>query len=461
VTETLNDVHSRLNETIVQRIARPTTVDGLRDELGRARADRLPVAIAGARHSMGGQQLATQGVVIDMTSMRQVRSLDAERGIVEVDAGVDWHGLIDHLVMTQAGAERQWGIVQKPTGADGLTIGGSLSSNVHGRGLRLRPMIQDIESFDLLDGHGTLRTCSRDEDPELFRLAIGGYGLMGVVTSVRLRLAPRHLLVRNVEWIDVDDLARLFDERIAEGYVFGDCQFSIDSGSGDFLDGGIFSCYRPADPDAVIPDGQRALSIDDWKRLLFLTHTNKAAALEAYRTHYLATSGQLYWSDLHQRSEYIGGYHAALDAALGATTPSSEMITELYVPPDELAGFMHAAAEWLREVDANVVYGTIRLIERDGESFLPWARDRFGCVIFNLHVTHDEPGISRAAVAFRGLIDLAIERGGSYYLTYHRWATPAQLERCYPAFRAFRDKKSEYDADGLFVSDWFRHYAVD
>ena len=107
----------------------------------------------------------------------------------------------------------------------------------------------------------------------------------------------------------------------------------------------------------------------DWGRLLYLTHADRAAAAEAYVTHYTATSGQLYWSDLHQRSEYITGYHAALDRTSGRRPPGSEIITELYVPRD-LAAFMTDAVEALRDGDPFVVYGTIRLVERDEEAVL-------------------------------------------------------------------------------------------
>src|SRR5437764_15447699 len=108
------------------------------------------------------------------------------------------------------------------------------------------------------------------------------------------------------------------------------------------------------------------------------------------------------------------------------------MITEIYVPRTALVSFMEEARLALREQKANVVYGTVRLIEKDDESFLRWARQDYACVIFNLHIVHDPAGLEAAARAFRSLIDLAIERQGSYYLTYHRWATAKQVETCYP-----------------------------
>jgi len=57
------------------------------------------------------------------------------------------------------------------------------------------------------------------------------------------------------------------------------------------------------DPATAIPDGQRALSREEWGTLTYLTHTDKAAAGRSYTAHYLATSGQIYWSDLHQMSQ--------------------------------------------------------------------------------------------------------------------------------------------------------------
>src|SRR5439155_19151082 len=172
----------------------------------------------------------------------------------------------------------------------------------------------------------------------------------------------------------------------------------------------------------------------------------------------LATSGQLYYSDAHQFADYSDGYHRGLDERLGATAPGSEMITEIYVPRNRLTDFMGAVADDFRTHGVDVIYGTIRLVEPDQETFLAWAREPWACIIFNLHTVHTRDGLDHAADAFRRLIDRGIERGGSYYLTYHRWATREQVETCYPQFTEFLRKKLEYDPDERFQSDWYRHY---
>jgi len=48
-----------------------------------------------------------------------------------------------------------------------------------------------------------------------------------------------------------------------------------------------------------------------------------------------------------------------------------------------------------RRNETEIIYGTVRLIEADRESFLAWAKKPYACVIFNLHVEHT-PGASAA-----------------------------------------------------------------
>jgi FAD/FMN-containing dehydrogenase len=454
----LDDIHSHLNRTQVRRVVRPESVDALVALVRRARVDGEAISVAGGRHAMGGQQFGARTVNIDTTGLHRVLRLDAERGLVEVEAGAQWPEVIESLLRVQDGRWPQWGIVQKQTGADRLSLGGALAANVHGRGLALKPIVADVESFTLVDADGELRRCSRQENAALFRLAIGGYGLVGIIATVTLRLARRRKLERVVEVIGVDDLMPALDRRRAAGYLFGDFQYATDVDSDDFLRRGVFSCYRPLDDATPMPGAVKELSVEDWRRLLYLSHVDKTRAFQVYAGYYLSTTGQRYWSDTHQLGVYLDDYHAGLDQRLGAPARGTEMITEIYVPRPRLVRFLTDVRADFRQRDGNVIYGTIRLIERDDESVLAWAREPWACIIFNLHVTHTPEGIERAAAAFRGLIDRAIEHGGSYYLTYHRWATRQQVEACHPRFVEFLRLKRRWDPAERFQSDWYRHY---
>ncbi|MDF2761149.1 MAG: hypothetical protein K0S99_3784, partial [Thermomicrobiales bacterium] len=336
--------------------------------------------------------------------------------------------------------------------------GGALSSNVHGRVLGRGPIVDDVVAFTLVDAAGALRRCSGAENAELFRLAIGGYGLFGAIVSVRLRLAPRRKVRREVTLQAIDEVVATLEARADDGHGYGDFQFAIDPSSADFLKEGICSCYVAVADETPIPDGQRVLSRADWEELFHLSHSDPRRASDAYTRHYLATDGQLYWSDLHQMADYHDGYHLALDGRLATASSGSEMITELYVPRRDLPAFMAEVAHDFRTHQTPVIYGTVRLIEREHETVLAWARQPWACIVFNLHVDHTPAGIDRAADAFRRLIDRALAYGGSYYLTYHRWATPEQVEAAYPQFVAFLRAKLRCDPKERFQSDWYRHY---
>jgi hypothetical protein len=217
---------------------------------------------------MGGQPFAADGVMIDTRKLAKVLAFDVERGLIEVESGIMWPQLLEYLTASQRGQPRPWTFSQKQTGADRLTIGGSLSSNIHGRGLTLPPFIGDIESFKIVNAAGQLLACSRTQNPELFKLAIGGYGLFGFVYSVTLRLVPRQKLERTVEVRDVSGIMSAFAERVREGCTFGDFQYAIDDRTEDFLRRGVFSCYKAVPDDTPLTPEKKEMSERDWVDLL-------------------------------------------------------------------------------------------------------------------------------------------------------------------------------------------------
>lgn len=458
----VNDVHSALNPTNVL-LRTPKNSSEVAELIMIARANGLQISICGGRHAMGGQQFAEGQILLDMRSMNRMLTFDMANGLVRVEAGIQWPELIHCILNAQEeltpGLPPRWTIAQKQTGADALTLGGALSANIHGRGLLMGPIVDDVEEFTLIGADGVPTVCSRTRNADLFALAIGGYGLFGVIVDVTLRLVPRRTVRRVVRVIDIQEAIPAAERRISQGFLYGDFQFDIDPASHDFLTKGVFSGYCPVDNDPVPPAPKTALSRENWLDLLTLAHTNKPRAFTLYAQHYLATDGQLYYSDTHQLSEYLDDYHSEIDRRTAASCKGSEIITELYVPPECLVEFLQKSARLLADRKAQVIYGTIRLIQPDATTVMAWAKRRYACIIFNLHVDHEAASLDRAADTFRALIDVVIELQGSYYLTYHRFATPAQVERCYPRVREFFAAKQRFDPGGMFQSDWSKYYA--
>jgi len=134
------------------------------------------------------------------------------------------------------------------------------------------------------------------------------------------------------------------------------------------------------------------------------------------------------------------------------------MITEVYVTKDAFVPFMAEVREDFLKHEIDMTYGTIRFIKKDTESFLAWAKEDYICIVCNLHVKHTGRGIKKAKEDFRRIIDKVIQHKGSFYLTYHKWATKEQLTACYPKFIDFLKLKQKYDPAERFQSNWYQHY---
>src|SRR5260370_24069402 len=170
----VNDIHSQLNSTRVLGISHPRSLEDVQSIVRTARKDRKVISVAGGRHAMGGQQFGADTLLIDTRKLSRVLNLDRKHGIIEVEAGIEWPELIAGYLSLQNGEGQSWGIAQKQTGADRLTMAGTIAANAHGRGLKMKPFVSDVESFVLVDATGTVHMCSRTENPQLFQLVHGG-----------------------------------------------------------------------------------------------------------------------------------------------------------------------------------------------------------------------------------------------------------------------------------------------
>lgn len=102
---------------------------------------------------------------------------DAARGLLEVQAGASWQSLAAH------------------TG--GVFLPGSVGNSVaaNSAGPDGRPVVAHLRALTLVTADGELRRVSRDQAPELFRLAVGGFGAFGPFYSLTLDVATLSLAV--------------------------------------------------------------------------------------------------------------------------------------------------------------------------------------------------------------------------------------------------------------------------
>ncbi|KQQ88205.1 FAD-binding oxidoreductase [Aureimonas sp. Leaf324] len=136
----------------------------------------------GNGRSYGDTCLNEAGVLVDMRGRNRILSLDLQDGVIEAEAGVLLHHITERI------APHGWFLPVTP-GTQFVTLGGALANDVHGKNHHRRGTFGAwVESFTLTRSDlGTL-VCSRSQNADIFAATIGGMGLTGIVTRIRLRL---------------------------------------------------------------------------------------------------------------------------------------------------------------------------------------------------------------------------------------------------------------------------------
>lgn len=163
-------------------VVRPTSVTDVAATIRFAAAHGIPVAARGAGHSVFGQGQAAGGVLADMTTLRTVHEVTAERLVV--DAGARWQDVVAATLKHR---------LSPPVLTDylGLTVGGTLSvGGLGGASHQHGAQTDTVAELEVVTGTGQVVTCSPTHDAPLFDAMRAGLAQCGVITKATLRLLP-------------------------------------------------------------------------------------------------------------------------------------------------------------------------------------------------------------------------------------------------------------------------------
>ena len=203
---TINDA-SCLNRTPVYGVVEVTSVETLREALSFARQNGLKVSVAGAKHSMGGHAFAANALVLDMRKFNGI-VLDRQKQIVTVQSGATWHDLQNALHPAFA--------VKAMQSTDIFTVGGSISVNAHGMDHRAGSVGRTVTAMRVMLADGTVHTISRSDEPDLFSLIVGGYGLFGVIIDADIEVTENRVYQSERRILDYRSFPSAFGEIVGD-----------------------------------------------------------------------------------------------------------------------------------------------------------------------------------------------------------------------------------------------------
>jgi FAD/FMN-containing dehydrogenase len=191
-------------------IARCVDAEDVATALAFAQENDLEIAVRGGGHNPAGHCAVDDGLVIDLSRMRNVE-VDPDAGLAISEGGATW---LDFDAATQAHGLVTPGGVVGSTGVTGLALGGGIGHLTAQYGLTCDNMI----AAELVTPAGEVVRANGDDTPELLWGIRGGGGNFGVVTRVKFRLHPLERVVGGrLEYAGegVGDALRLHRDAIA------------------------------------------------------------------------------------------------------------------------------------------------------------------------------------------------------------------------------------------------------
>lgn len=445
----IDDV-SRLNKTIVSAIRHPTCEADIQSAVRDALNTGKKISIAGRRHSQGGHIMSDDAIVLDMTSYNKIIRFNLDKTLLTVQSGTTWGQIQDFL------NERNLAVkVQQSSNI--FTVGGSLSVNAHGRDPRFGPIIETVDSFRLVKADGDIINVSRIENPSLFSLAIGGYGLFGVITEVTISVTDNAILQKSTSVMDCKDYTAYLQKNI-----LNDNKIELHYGRPDitkknFMKNCSVTSYgRIANhPDSLSKlDQEKMISTSQW---LFDLSRRRYWGKDVrwfIQEELLDKPGKI---EVINRNNAMRPPVKFLDYE---GIKDTDILQEYFIPLSTASNFMDDLKTILNAENINILSITLRYVKSDQESFLPYAPKE--SIAFVLYINHgrDVASVEKAKLWTRKLIDAAIERDGTYYLTYANYATSEQIRKSYPMLDEFFAKKKQYDPSGLFSNKFYQQYAL-
>ncbi|MBY6537075.1 FAD-binding oxidoreductase [Rhodococcus sp. BP-349] len=167
---------------------------------------RRGVIARGLGRSYGDNAQNGGGLVVDMSALNRIHSMDAETHIVDVDGGVS----LDQLMR----AALPFGLwVPVLPGTRQVTIGGAIGCDIHGKNHHSAGSFGNhVRSMELLLADGTVRHITPDgDDAPLFWATVGGNGLTGIILRATIEMTP----TETAYFIADGDVTASLDETIA------------------------------------------------------------------------------------------------------------------------------------------------------------------------------------------------------------------------------------------------------
>ena len=412
---------------------------------------RRGIIARGMGRSYGDPAQNGGGLVVDMTPLNRIRSIDPDTGIVDVDAGVT----LDQLMK----AALPYGLwVPVLPGTRQVTIGGAIGPDIHGKNHHSAGSFGDhVLSMELLVADGrVLHLEPTGETAELFWATVGGMGLTGIILRARIQMTftETAYFIADTDRTDtLDETIALHSDGSEVNYTYSSAWFdaisappktgrsTISRGSLATLD--QLKEYAPKlAKDPLKFKAPQLMTVPD----IFPSWTmNKLSLMAIGEAYYLMGSPSRNdvknLTQFYQPLDLIGEWNRGYGKA-------GFLQYQFVVPTDAVEPFK----DIIYDIQASGHYTALNVFKLFGEgNQAPLSYPMKGwnvCVDFPIR-----PGLNEF---LDRLDDQVMQFGGRLYLAKESRTSAEKFHAMYPGMAGWLKTRREIDPTGVFASDMSR-----
>lgn len=296
---------------------------------------------------------------------------------------------------------------------------------------------------------------SRSQNEDLFRLAIGGYGLFGVILDAELWLTDNEVYEEEVVLTDYKQFPEYVKTDILAADNTGLTIARLSTASASFLEEMYVMNYRRTDAsihaDLLSLQPERHIERD---KFIF----GLSRKFDWGKTLSWALQKRVYQSDEPSLVTRNNAMRPGIQFLDYYSSQRTDILQEYFIPLDQFVSFVDGLREILKEEEANLVNVTIRYMPENHDAVLSYAQSDSLALVFLFNHRLSPSGMKEMEQVTRKMVDLALSHHGTYYLTYQLFPTRNQLQAAYPAIDEFFAQKKMYDPDERFMNEFYARY---
>lgn len=440
----------------------PESVEELQGLVRKAKAEGKKISVVGAGMSQGLQTIPSDlhDFVINTKKLRRME-FGEDNNTVKVQSGATWE-------QVQIGANERGKSVIVKQASDIFSIGGSIGINCHGWAHEYGAIASTVDSLEVIDANGDLRTLTPQD--ELFGCMFGTLGYFGIVVSATLKLTDNEYLIENTKEVELSEFIDSYKGSVkGKGIPLFGGRLNLDNLEGEPLQK---VCMVSYEKDVSHENVEHAPLVTNhfYAEPTFGTRIERIALQALSHLSYFTTRRLIgkFWERERElmfakrRMTRNEALHPPIKAFkfLHKSNLHAQWLQEYFIKEENLPNFLRFLGAKLKSNDVRLINATIRPTPKDSISILPYAeQDRYAVVIcFSQLKTEEE--IQKTKDWITVVNNYVVDQGDIYYQAYMPYATKELFEKCYgkEQIQKMRLLKEKYDPNHIFSNEHTKKY---